>query len=150
MTRAAVLLGVAMLLVGCYNYEALGRSHLRPSSFVMITLTESGSEELARYLGPDVLTVDGRFLGADERGLLLSVTAVETRRGHVLDWQGESVVVPGAFVREVEERHPAFTKTALLAGASLVGFFAAYQAFGPGPSTSTTASGPGGGSPGAH
>ena len=129
---------------GCYNYAPLRRSELLPSTYLALTLTEAGSEELAPYLGPDVLVVRGRFLSATERGLMLSVSAVENRRGDVLEWKGESVGVPGEFVRSLEERHPATGKTVMLAGVSLAGFFVAYAAFGPGVS-GTSPGGTGGG-----
>jgi len=61
---------------GCYNYLPLSRSHLMPSTYLAVTLTESGSDELAPYLGPNVLVVRGRFLSTTERGLVLSVAAV--------------------------------------------------------------------------
>ena len=130
----------------CYNYMPLGRAQLSPSSHVSVGLTQSGSEELARYLGPNVRVVRGRFLSATERGLVIAVSAVETRRGDVLEWKGESVTVPGEFVQSVEERRAATGKTVLLAGASLAGFFAAYSAFGPGATGTTGAGGGQGGS----
>jgi len=40
--------------------------------------------------------------------------------------------VPGEFVRGVEQRRASRGKTFLLAGASMLGFVVAYQAFGPG------------------
>ena len=134
--RGLAVLGVSLTLlqVGCYNYLPLSRSHLVPSTYLAVTLTESGSEELAPYLGPNVLVVRGRFLSTTERGLALSVAAVENQRGNVFEWKGESVVIPGEFVRRVEERRVARSKTVLLAGASVAGFLITYAAFGPGAS----------------
>ncbi len=131
-SRLVFLVAVVSLQTSCYNYLPLRRAHLVPSTYLAVTLTESGSEQLAPYIGPDVLIVRGRFLSGTDRGLVLSVLAVEGRRGEVLEWKGETVTVPGEFVRSLEERKPAAGKTVLLAGASLVGFFAAYAAFGPG------------------
>src|SRR2546425_8431603 len=79
--RAAHLIVAALLQAGCYNYLPLRRSGLVPSSYLAVTLTETGSEELARYLGPDALVVRGRYLAATEHGLTLSVESVESRRG---------------------------------------------------------------------
>ena len=135
--HAAVLVAVTLLTTECYNYTPLRRSELTPSTYVAVTLTESGSEELAQYLGLNILVVRGRFLSATDRGLVVSVAAVENRQGNMFEWKGESVAIPGAFVRDVEARHPANGKTVLLTGASLVGFFAAYAAFGPGASGAT-------------
>jgi hypothetical protein len=126
-----VCLAAGVSGLGCYNYLPLRRSSLTPSNYVAVTLTESGSEELARYLGPDALVVRGRYLQATERGLALAVESVESRRGDILRWAGETVVVPGEFVRAVEERSVSRSKTVLLAGAAVAGFVVAYQAFGP-------------------
>jgi hypothetical protein len=141
-TRVAWFVALAWLQSGCYNYLPLRRSHLVPATYVAVTLTDAGSEELTAYVGPNVYVVRGRFVGSTERGLALSVFEVETRRGAVLEWKGENVVVPGEFVRSLEERQSATGKTVLLAGVSLAGFFAAYAAFGPGVS-GTTSSGAG-------
>ena len=118
-----------------------------PATYLAVMLTESGSEELAPYIGPNVLVVRGRFLSAGERGLVLSVAAVESRRGDILEWRGETVMVPAEFVRSLEERHPATGKTVLLAGAGLAGFIVAYAAFGPGASGTISGGVGGGGSP---
>lgn len=146
--RAASLLTVALLQVGCYNYLPLRRSSLVPSSYLAVTLTESGSEELALYLGPNALVVRGRYLSATERGLALSVESVESRRGDLAHWAGETVVVPGEFVRQVEQRTVSPSKTVLLAGAAVAGFVIASQAFGP--ASAGALSGGGGGGPSPH
>jgi len=143
LSRSASLVTVALLQVGCYNYLPLRRSTLVPSSYLAVTLTESGSEELALYLGPNALVVRGRYLSATERGLALSVESVESRRGDLAHWAGETVVVPGEFVRQVEQRTVSPSKTVLLAGAAVAGFVIASQAFGP---ASGGALGGGGGS----
>ena len=141
-SRVAVPVAIACLQAGCYNYTPLRRSGLVPSTYVSVTLTEAGADEMAQYIGPNILVIRGRFLNGTDRGLSLSVLAVENRRGDVLEWKGETVMVPGEFVRSMEERQSAPGKTVLLAGASLVGFFVAYAAFGPG-SNGATVSGAG-------
>jgi len=143
-SRVALVVVSAWLQAGCYNYLPLGRTHLVPSTYLVVTLTEAGSEELTRYLGPNVLVVRGRFLSTTDQGLVLSASGVETRRGDIVEWKGETVVVPGEFVREVAQRQIARSKTVLFAGASLAAFFVAYGAFGPGAS-GTTPSGTGAG-----
>jgi len=133
-SRVALVAVSVWLQAGCYNYLPLGRAELVPSTYLAVTLTEAGSEELTQYLGPNILVVRGRFLSTTDRGLVLSASAVETRRGDIVEWKGETVIVPGEFVRGVEERHIARGKTALFAGASLAAFFVAYAAFGQGAS----------------
>ena len=143
-SRVAVLAVVAWLQAGCYNYAPLRRSELVAAAYLAVMLTETGSEELAPYIGPNILVVRGRFLSVTDRGLVLSVAGVESRRGDVLEWKGETVMVPVEFVRSLEQRQSATGKTVLLAGAGLAGFFMAYEAFGAG-SSGTTSGGSGGG-----
>lgn len=143
----ASVLGVVALTAGCYNYLPLRRSALIPSSHLAITLTESGSEELATYLGPEVHIVRGRYLAPTERGLALSVESVESRRGDVARWNGETVVVPGEFVGAVEQRQASRSKVALLAGAAVLGLVVTSRAFGltgarPGPGGTGSAPSP--------
>ena len=126
-----VCLAAGLSGLGCYNYLPLRRSRLTPSTYLAVTLTESGSEELAPYLGPNAFVVRGRYLEATQRGYALAVESVESRRGDVLRWAGETVVVPGEFVRGVEERTVSRSKTVLLASAAVAGFVVTYQAFGP-------------------
>ena len=136
------------MLGGCYNYSSVKRSELVPATHVVVMLTEDGSEQMTNYLGPSVQVVRGVFLSTTERGLRMSVSSVENHRGDVLQWKGETVVVPGEFVRSVDERRIAPSKTVLLAGAGLAGFFAAYAAFGVG--TNGAPPPGGGGAQGAH
>ncbi len=140
--RVTCLLAAAVLQAGCYNYLALRRGGLVPATYVAVTLTDAGSDELGQYLGPDALVVRGRYLGPTDRGLALSVESVESRRGDIARWAGETVVVGGEFVRRIEERHTAGSKTVLLAGAAVAGFVMVYQAFGQ-TSSGGTASGTG-------
>ncbi len=109
----AFVVTVALLDAACYNYMPMRRS------------------SLARALGPTAFVVRGRYLSATDRGLALAVESVELRRGDILRWAGETVVVPGEFVREVEQRTISRSKVALLAGAAVAGFVVANRAFGP-------------------
>src|SRR2546427_8280893 len=53
-SRIAVLAAVALQL-GCYNYAPLRRSELVPATYLAVVLTETESEELAPYIGPNIL-----------------------------------------------------------------------------------------------
>ncbi len=147
-TGSMACVAVGLLQLGCYNYLPLRRSSLTPSSYLAVTLTESGSEELANYLGPNAYVVRGRYLSTTERGLAISVESVESRRGDILRWAGETVVVPGEFLRALEQRQVSRSKMVLLAGAALAGLVVTYQAFGP--ASSGGLGGGGGAGPSPH
>jgi len=111
-----------------------------------VSLNDAGSDELARYLGPSVFLVRGRYLGPSESGLLVSVSAVETKRGDEVSWKGETVTLPTDFITSLEVRRLSKGRSLLLAGMGAGGLVATTLAFsllGGG-----TAPGPGGGPPG--
>ena len=64
------------LVAGCYDYHPLTAPSPDQGSYVAATLTETGSVDLARYLGPDVFVVRGRYLGTGEAGVIVSVTCL--------------------------------------------------------------------------
>jgi hypothetical protein len=115
--RRMWLLTISLRLVaGCYDYHPLTAPSPDQGSYLAATLTETGSVELARYLGPDVFVVRGRYLGTGEAGVIVSVTAVELKRGSVESWAGETVVLPSEAVASLDVRRLAKGRTALLAG----------------------------------
>lgn len=119
----------ACLLAGCYNYTPLATPNPEPGTSLAVTLTDSGSSSLARYLGPDAFIVRGRYVGSDERGLLLSVTEVERRRGWQDSWSGEQVALSNGLIKSIDVRHFARGRSYLLAGAGVVGVVATVSAF---------------------
>lgn len=132
MLRRTALLALPTLLLplGCYNYLPRGRTELEPAMYVDVRLTQDGSDSLSQYLGPQIVSLRGFYQMKTEAGLKLSVWQVAGRQGEVLQWRGETVVVPEAYVGSIEERRSARFKTVLLGGVFLSGFFLAAHAFG--------------------
>ena len=128
--RAAILILVIFGMTGaCYNYNPLTNPSPEPGSYVAVTLTDSGSTELARYLGPNVFVVRGRYLGDSDRGFLISVASVELKRGNELSWEGETVALPNGTIASLDVRRLAKGRSILLAGVSAGGLVAATLAF---------------------
>ena len=67
---------------------------------------------------------------ADSAELTLAVKAVETQRGERTGWEGEMVVIPRRFVRDLQQRRLSVGGTGLLGGAVAAGLVAATQVFG--------------------
>src|SRR5438105_9629768 len=122
--RAVRLVAIVFLASGCYDYTPLATLTPQPGVNVALTLTDSGSWELARSLGPDAFVVRGRYIGESERGLLVSVSSVESRRGDQFPWAGETVTLPARDVAAVELRRLARGRSALLLGVSVAGVVA--------------------------
>ncbi len=128
--RTAIVIATACVTAACYNYNPLTTPSPEPGTYVAATLTDSGAEELARYLGPGVFVVRGRYLGDRDGGLLLvSVSSVELKRGEELGWAGETVALPLNTIASLEVRRLAKGRSALLAGVGLTGLVATSAAF---------------------
>jgi hypothetical protein len=143
--RGFNVITAACLTAACYNYQPLATPTPEPGAYIVATLSDSGSQELARYLGPNVTVVRGRYLGDSERGLLVSVSSVEMERGHELAWAGETVALPIAAVSSLQVRRLAAGRSVLLVGAGVTGLVATTAAFVAGGGGATPPGGPGGG-----
>ncbi|SRR6266566_576044 len=126
--RSLSLLAVC-LTAGCYSYLPLATSTPDPGTGVEVTLTDAGARELERALGTDVLRVRGRYVSTDERGLVVSVTAVETKSGDFRSWAGETVTLPTADIVSVDVRRLAKGRSILLAGVGAAGVVVTTLAF---------------------
>jgi hypothetical protein len=140
----ALIAGALGLVSGCYRYDPLTTPSPALGTYVAVTLSDGGSEELARTLGPNAFVVRGRVLTSGDPGLLVSVASVETKRGDAMPWQGEAVLLPGDAVASIEVRWLAKGRTMLLAGVGAGGLIATTLAFSLLGSSSPTGLGGGG------
>jgi hypothetical protein len=127
--KTAILIGVLCFTAGCYNYNPLATPSPEPGTYLAVTLNDAGSDELARYLGPSIFVVRGRYLGPSDRGLLLSVTSVETKRGIGYPWEGETVTLPTDAIASLDVRRLSKGRSLLLASLGAGGVVATTLAF---------------------
>ena len=92
-------------------------------------MTDSGTDQLWRYLGPEVGVLRGRLLATDGGNYAMSVFAVDLRNGTTLGWKGERVVVSRGLVAGLAERRFSFGRTALTSSLTAAGFVLTLQAF---------------------
>ncbi len=126
--RIAIVIGACMT-AACYNYNPLTTPSPAPGAYIAATLTDSGSRELARYMGPNVFAVRGRYLGDSERALLVSVTSVEMQGGIEANWSGETVTLPSSAISSLGVRRLAKGRSALLVGLGVTGLVVTTAAF---------------------
>jgi hypothetical protein len=114
------LCSAALLLSGCYSSLPTQLSGTAPGTKLVVSLTDAGSDSLARYLGPGVATVSGKLLSNTDAGVSLSVTDVTMRSGAEQFWKGETVALPKYAIGTVMKRSLSKPKTLLVVGAIIV------------------------------
>jgi hypothetical protein len=116
-TRA--LCWVTMLggLTGCYKYTPLTTTRPVVGARIAVDLTSTGTDTLARFVGPNVVAIEGRVDEATDSALLLAVSLVRKRNGEEDFWKGETVSIPRTAVSGLRQRRLATGRTLLVAGA---------------------------------
>ena len=111
---------LAMWTAACYTYSPTQVS-AQPAVHeqLRIEITPTGTDSLARVLGPGVKTVDGRLIQATPEFIEIGVTQVTMYTGLEQYWKGESVTIPKQYVGAIEARSFSLAKTGLLTGAIL-------------------------------
>jgi hypothetical protein len=128
------------MCAACYSHIPAATA---PSgSRIRILLSDSGTRELARYVGPRVSTINGTVERSENGGdLVLAVSSTVTNEGSETFWKGEAVAVPRPYIAVLQQRKLSVPRTAALAGGLLAG------AIGLGRATGAIGSGGGKGGP---
>ena len=113
MPRIAPLLA-AVALTGCFSYThtpgpaPLGRD-------VEIELTDAGSANMARLVGPNVISIRGRTTEVRGDSLHLTVESILKRRGTDELWSNEPLGIAHSDIASVSMRRFSVVRSSLLA-----------------------------------
>ena len=107
---------LAVALCGCYTYAPTNIGTMEPGRELRVQLTLTGGDSLARFLGPNVASVDGRLVLVNANSYEVGVTQVVMHGGMEQYWKGETVTLPKPFVASIEARTFSWGRTGLLAG----------------------------------
>ena len=125
--RVALLTGAVALALNsaCYAYQPVTGLPLGEAQRVRLHLTDDGTTELARYLGPRVASADGRLASVRPDGaLIVAVESVQLTDGVRQLWSGEGLVsFPALYVNRVERSELSRARTTLGAIALAGGLF---------------------------
>jgi hypothetical protein len=112
--RRAGILGLALISSGCFDYQEVNTA-ARPASgtMVRVELSDAGTSNAAKAIGPYVMFVEGPLQSADERAITLSVTNLRRRGEGDTRWTGEALTLPREDIRQLAERHTARGRTAV-------------------------------------
>jgi hypothetical protein len=102
--RAAICALLAFTTTACYVNRPLTTSLPSPGQRVFVRLTDQGSIDLARYIGPGMVAVDGTVESAADGEIALRVLRTEQRNGVDVSWAQEPVTVPRSAIASIEER----------------------------------------------
>jgi hypothetical protein len=114
----------ALLLCGCYVSAPLATTAPEPGTRLHVQLTDAGSADLARYIGPNVVAVDGRLLQNSDSAISLSVSNVAMRSGVEQFWKGESVTLPRNAIATVQRKKLSVWRSGLVGSALVAGIVA--------------------------
>ena len=123
--RALVLLVAGATLGGCHVNIPVSAPVPQAGHRVVVRLTDRGSLELARHVGPSIGELDGKVIAADERQLTLSLISATTWRGIPNYWAGEEVVVERDHIAGMTERRLSRTRSWMLAAGIVTAALAA-------------------------
>jgi hypothetical protein len=126
-------IGLAIVLAaaaGCYRYVPLATPQPQSGTYITALLTDSGTAELADYLGPNVASVGGRLVSTSAEELQISVVNVASRAGAEAFWKGETVRVPRRLVSGIQERKLSGSRSSLVATIGLAAGVGLLRAFG--------------------
>ena len=117
-----IILG-AFLLCGCYTYRNTAVGDAAVMAPVRVELTEGGSQEIAKQVGPRGSILEGVVAATSDSSIIFGVTALTRFNGVEETWHGERVTVPTASVSRIQLRKFSKLNTSLFVGGILAGAF---------------------------
>lgn len=94
----------AFLLCGCYTYRNTAVGDAAIMTPVRVELTEEGSQEITKQVGPRGGVLEGVLTARSDSALVFGVTALTRMNGVEETWHGEHVTVPRSLISRVQVR----------------------------------------------
>jgi hypothetical protein len=110
--RRAGVLSLTLLTTGCFDYrEVAVTPSLATGGIVRVELTDNGTTDLTKSLGPYVTILEGPVRSTDQDGLTLGVNTLRRRGEGQIDWTGDTVRIARTDIRYLTQRTPSRGKT---------------------------------------
>jgi len=113
----------------CQVYTPVQVSPATTGKDVRVTLTQSGSAELASTLGAPADFLEGRLAEASDSMLVVRMKSLTRINGVEDSWNGESVRIPARDVSKVETSRVSSARSTILAVALIGGAIFAGNSF---------------------
>ena len=114
MSRLALMIVAAAGVTGCYFRTPVREASPATGSPVRVTLTQEGSVDLAKLLGAQIHTLDGRVVSSSHDTLAIAVSRAVRLDDSGQVWHGEHVAIPRTDISVVDHRHLSVPATALI------------------------------------
>lgn len=116
--RAAFLVGLIFIpaITGCYRDVGLPVAQPSPNARVVVELSAVGAEQMAGWIGPDAVEVEGQVIRWDETEAELALLRVDHRGSRSTPWNREQIVFPIAGLRDIRQRKLDTGRTAAFIG----------------------------------
>ena len=135
--------GIVLLAsLGCYDAVPLATPAPEPGRELVVQLTDAGSENLARIVGPRATEIRGRYLGGSADTLRIAVIGVTMRNEEERFWQHELVAIPRIAIATVRERQLSRPRTAAVLALVAAAAVLVKIGFGGSPGSSGSHTGP--------
>jgi hypothetical protein len=122
----------ALLLCSCYSYRSTEIGNTALMTPVRVELTENGSEEITKQVGPRSSSLEGLITGKSESTFVFGVTALTRTNGVEETWHGERVTVPTSSVSRIQLRKFSPLNTSLFVAGLIAGGLLVKTVAGPG------------------
>ncbi len=122
----------ALLLCGCYTYRNAAVSDAAMMAPVRVELTEEGSQELTRQVGPRGSMLEGVLAARSDSGLVFDVSALTRTNGVEETWHGERVSVLSSSISRIQLRKFSVINTGLFVAGIVAGGYLLRTAAGAG------------------
>jgi hypothetical protein len=115
--RRVGALSLALLTTGCFDYrEVAPGPSVATGGLVRVELTDGGTTDVTKALGPYVMVLEGTVQSANDQGLTLGVSSLRRRGEADTRWTGDAITIPRTDIRVLSQRTPSRGKTAVAIG----------------------------------
>jgi hypothetical protein len=128
--RFARLVMFTPWVCACYGYYPPAAPTPGVGSQVALTLSDAGTAEMARLVGPAAEVLEGRLSSDTGSSVVLAMTRVRQHDGRETVWKGERIAVNKGLVSTMRERRFSRARTTLATVLVSTGLGAAVKAFG--------------------
>ena len=136
-------LGIVLIAsLGCYAAVPLATPAPSPGSELVVQLTDAGSENLARFVGPRATEIRGRYLSSSPDTLRVAVLGVTMRNEEERFWQQEQLGIPRGAIATLREKRLSRPRTAGVVALAAAAAVLVKIGFGGSPGSSGSHQGP--------